>query len=51
MRDRHEEHFLRGFNSNEQPTDTGIPQGSIIGITLFNTLVIIILELAVTKGT
>jgi len=40
---------LRGFTTNEHPTDTGLPEGSILGSTLFNGLVIIILQLAVTR--
>ncbi|KAK2157049.1 hypothetical protein LSH36_200g04053, partial [Paralvinella palmiformis] len=42
---------LQGFNSNEHPTDTGLPQGSILGPTLFNALVIFILKQTVTIGT
>ncbi|KAK2148061.1 hypothetical protein LSH36_518g02014 [Paralvinella palmiformis] len=42
---------LQGFNSNEHRTDTGLPQGSILGPTLFNALVIIILKQTVTIGT
>jgi len=42
---------LQGFNSNEHPTDTGLPQGSILGPTLFNALIIIILRQTVTLGT
>ncbi|KAK2140220.1 hypothetical protein LSH36_1431g00015 [Paralvinella palmiformis] len=41
----------QGFNVNEHLTDTGLPQGSILIPTLFNALLIIILQLAVTTGT
>jgi len=42
---------LQGFNSNEHRTDTGLPQGSILGPTLFNAHVIIILKQTVTTWT